>query len=226
MTRRVGALLGAAAVAVIAAGALYGPRLLRRASFFRVREIEVVGTHYLDEHDVVARLQLARTASLLDPVGHALRAAEAIPGVVAASVQKRYPATLRVEVLEAMPVALAAQPERLVLLDQWGHVLPFDPIRVPVSLPIITPDSAIAALLARVMVHDSAWFANIERAHRDGSDVVFEEGKHQIRIRESATPMTLRSISAVRSYLDQRGVPWREIDARYQGRVFVRKGSA
>ena len=205
---------------------MLGPRALRRVAFFRVREIEVVGLRYLDQDDVVRRLRLARDVSIVDPIGRVLAAAQAIPGVVAASAERHLPGTLRITLLEATPVALAAQGERLVLLDQRGRVLPFDPVRMPTSLPLAEPDSISAAMLTRVMTHDSGWFAGIDRAHRDGADVLLDAGPYRVRLRADASPATLRAIAAVRSYLDRRGVAWREMDARYQGRVFVRKGSA
>ena len=213
-------------VATFAGAAIVAPRVIRRAAFFRVHEIEVIGLHYLDDGEVVGRLQLARGASIVDPIGRVLAAANAIPGVVAASVERRLPGTLRVTLLEATPVALAVQQERLVLLDQRGRVLPFDPTRVPTSLPLAEADSSSAALLTRVMVSDPAWFASIERAHRDGANVILEAGPQRIRVPANATPVTLRAITTLRSYLDRRGVAWREMDARFQGRIFVRKGSA
>jgi len=226
VTQRQQALLATLAVAIIASAAMFLPRIMRKAAFFRVREIEVVGVRYLDPQEVVRRLRLASDVSVVDPIGSVLAAAQAIPGVVAAAVERRLPATLRVTLLEATPVALASQSERLVLLDQRGRVLPFDPARVPTSLPLAEPDSAAAALLARVMTNDPAWFGSIERVHRDGVDVLFDAGPHRIRVRAGASPATLRAITAVRGYLEQRGVAWREIDARYQDRLFVRKGSA
>lgn len=226
MTPRIKIIVGVLGVAAIALAAVQAPRLMRRSSFFRVHEVEVAGLHYLDRDDVLRRLNLARDLSIVDPVSSILAAARAMPGVVAASVEKKMPGTLRVTVLEATPVALASQQERMVLLDQFGRVLPFDPVRIPTSLPIAEPDSASAVLLTRVMVSDAEWFARIERAHRDGSDVLFEEGAHRVRLRAGASPMTLRAISAVRSYLERKSLPWREIDARYRDRVFVRKGSA
>lgn len=214
------------AIALVAAALVTAPGLARRTAFFRVHEIEVSGLRYLDREEVVRRLLLARDASIADPIAPILAAAEAIPGVVAASVEKRLPGTLRVMLLEATPVALAVQQERLVLLDQRGRVLPFDPTRAPTSLPLGEPDSGSAGLLTRVMTSDSSWFAAIERVHRDSGDIVFDEKAHRVRVRSDASWATLRAVTAVRGYLDRRGVSWREIDARYHGRVFVRKGSA
>ena len=37
--------------------------------------------------------------------------------------------------------------------------------------------------------------------------------------------MRCAGVIAVRNYLRQRGIAWREIDARYHNRLFVRKGS-
>lgn len=217
---------GSLAVAALVAGTLLAPKLARRAAFFRVHAVEVVGLRYLREDDVVRRLHLPAGATTLDDLEAVRKAAQAIPGVVAASVERRFPGTLRVTLLEATPVALAAQDERMVLVDHRGRVLPFDPARVPASLPIIEPDSAAAALLTRVLLADSSWYATIETAQRDRGDVVFGSGAQRVRLRADADGESLRAVAAVREYLTGRGIGWREIDARYRGRVFVRKGSA
>ncbi|MGH7594231.1 MAG: cell division protein FtsQ/DivIB [Gemmatimonadales bacterium] len=198
--------------------------LARRLAFFRVRQVEVIGTRYLDPSDVVRRLELRRDASTYDPLGPARKAVAAIPGVVAANVQRRLPGTLRVTLREATPVALMATADRMVLVDSEGRVLPFDPVRAPVSLPIAGRDAVTARLLARLKRTDAGWYDTVESARLDRGDVVLDAGRHRVRLRPEANDAVLRGVGAVRRYLSARGIAWREIDARYHQRLFVRKG--
>ena len=126
------------------------PAIVRGLAFFRVRQVEVVGTRYLDEADVVRHVVLSGTASTFDRLEPTRLTVQAIPGVLHATVERRLPGTLRITLREASPVALTALSDRLALMDSTGHLLPFDPTRVPTSLPIAAHDSNVAALLARV----------------------------------------------------------------------------
>lgn len=217
------------AVAVIAgavllvAAAIVFPILARRLAFFRIRQVEVVGNRYLEESDVVRRLGLRRNASTFDRLEPVRRAAAAIPGVLAASVKRRLPGTLTVTVRESTPVALVSLTDRLALVDSRGRVLPFDPARAPASLPIAGRDTVCAGLLGRLMLTDPDWYDSVESARLDRGDVILDAGTHRIRLRPEADDDALRGVMAVRNYLRQRGIAWREIDARYHNRLFVRK---
>lgn len=213
-------------VLVVAIGAWFGaPKLLRRIAFFRIHQVEVVGNRYLDEHDVVRWLGLAPDASIFDPLDRVGAAVAAIPGTVgqSASVERRFPGTLRVKIIEIRPVALASVNDQLALLDYRGRVLPFDPARVPTLLPLAARDSTTAALLDRLRQVDPGAYAEVQSARPERGDIVLDLGEHTIRVRPNADTETLRSIAAVRSYLETNNRKWAEIDARYEGRVFVRK---
>lgn len=214
---------------VVVAGAWAGgPKLLRRIDFFRIHRVDVIGNRYLDERDVVRRLGLAPDASIFDPLDRVREAAAGIPGTVgrSASVERRYPGTLRVKIVETRPVALASVNDQLALLDFRGRVLPFDPARVPTSLPVAERDSTTAALLDRLRQVDPRGYADIQSARPDRGDILLDLGDRTIRVRPNADTETLRSIAAVRSYLEANNRKWMEIDARYDGRVFVRKAKA
>ncbi len=218
-------ILGGAVLVVATAAAVRftGPRLLRRVSFFQVRNVEVIGAHYLDQDTVVARLHLRPGASVFDPLAPVRAAAAAIPGVLSAHVERRLPGTLRVTIDEAIPVALTATPQRLALIDHSGHLLPFDPTRAPRSLPVIDRDSTVAALVARLMVADPLGYDLIATAQAGRDDVVLTEGSQQILLRCDADPSLLRDVAAVRGYLESHQIPWRTIDARYRSRIFIEK---
>jgi cell division protein FtsQ len=220
--RAVGAI---AIVAGIVAMALMLPRVVRRLAFFRVRQVEVIGTRYLDASDVAGRLGLRVNASVLDRLDAVRAAAAAVPGVVSATVERRLPNTLRVTLREATPVALVSQSDRLALVDSIGRVLPFDPIRAPASLPVAGLDSVTPQLLHRLMRADPPLYAAIESAHLDHGDVVLDLGARRIRLRPEVDDAMLRTVTDVLNYLTLKAVAWREIDARYHSRVFVQKGT-
>jgi cell division septal protein FtsQ len=218
-------LLLSAALAVVSGGWIAAPLLLRRMAFFHIRQVEVIGNRYLDEQDVVRRLGLASGASIFDPLDKVRAAAAAIPGTVgsSASVERRFPGTLRVKLVETVPVALTAVNDRLALLDYRGRVLPFDPVHAPTSLPVAEHDSMTAALLARLRLADPRGYDEVQTARPDHGDILLDLGEHSIRVRPNADDETLRSIAAVRGWLADSSRQWVEIDARYSGRVFVKK---
>ncbi|HEY4101880.1 MAG TPA: FtsQ-type POTRA domain-containing protein [Gemmatimonadales bacterium] len=210
---------------VVVAIAVFAPRAIRRLRFFQVRSVEVVGARYLDPVDVARRLGVRHTTSMFDPLAPMERAATAIPGVIRARVTRRFPGTLRVTVDESSPVALVTQGDHLALMDARGRVLPFDPVRLPASLPIADRDSLTAALLDRLRRADPDGYDAAESARRDHGDVVVQQGARTVRYRPGADDDMLRAVIGVRSYLTQHGLAWREIDARYQSRIFVRTGA-
>jgi len=225
LTSRLRWILTAAGVVVGAALVVVAVPAARRLAFFRVRQVEVIGTRYLDEADVVSRLGLRPDASTLDPLGRVRRVAASLPGVTSASIERRLPGTLRITLREAVPVALAPLSDRLALIDSRARVLPFDPVRVPASLPVAGRDSATAGLLGRLMQSDPVLYDSLETAYIDHGDVVLDTGTRRIRMLPSADDDLLRAVVAVRSYLVTHGIQWREIDARYRDHVFVRKGT-
>ena len=60
--------VGIAALLVLGSP-LWAPLLLRRMDFFRVRRLEIVGTHYIATSDIVARASVDTTRSVWDPTG-------------------------------------------------------------------------------------------------------------------------------------------------------------
>lgn len=226
MTTRQRALI-TAALAVGAVALWVGiPRAMRRLDYFRVHHIEVSGLRFLNEREVVQRLALPKTASIVDPLEPVRRNASAIPGVAAASVTRRLPGTLSLLVLEELPVAFVMQEEKLVLMDRRGRILPFDPAQAPTSLPVAERDSATAALLSAVLRADPDWYGQIESARRDGGDVLLEEGAHRVRIRPNASIDTLQWVATVLAYLATTDRPWQELDARFTDRAFVKWGTS
>lgn len=226
MRPRRAALLAGAAIALVAGAVAFAPAAVARLAFFRIRAVEVHGARLLDEADVVRRLALPRDAHILHPLAPVAEAARAIPGVVRAEVSRRWPGTLRVALVEAVPVALVPQDDRFVLVDGQGKVLPFDPARLPASVPIADPGAGTARLLDRMRRVDPALYDRVDAARAAGGDVVVERGPHRIRLRAEAGAAAFRAVAAVQAWLEATATAWVELDARFDGRVFVRRESA
>ena len=94
----VGALL--AAVAVWAAA----PAVLRRADFFRVRQIELVGVRHLAPDAVIGALRLEPGASVWDDLDVLTARVRRLHGVADARVVRRLPGALVVRHREALRV--------------------------------------------------------------------------------------------------------------------------
>lgn len=199
-----------------------GPPLLRQVAFFRVRRVEVLGSRYLSGPELVAAMALQPEASLFDPVGPLEDRVFAITGVREVRIRRRLPGTLRLTIRESEPVALVEREGQLVLMDERGWVLPFDPTRAPPDLPLAPADAEVAGLLARLRDVDPALFASVVAATRARQVVTLETGPHRLLVRADASVEELENMTAVAQDLAARGRTWRELDGRFGGRVFVR----
>jgi cell division septal protein FtsQ len=226
MTRRRAALLAMLGLTSAFGVVTVTPSVVQRIAFFRIHAVEITGLRYQEEEAIVRRLALPADASILHPLDAVQAAALAIPGVQEATVARRWPGTLVLDIVEIPPVALTAQDDRLVLLDARGRVLPFAPTRVTGSLPIASRDSATAALLARMQVSDPLLYDQVQWVRTEGAEVTLVRNGHQVRLRVDADERALRAITAVQAWLEATATPWVELDGRFDGRVFVRKGVA
>ncbi len=198
---------------------------LPQAGFFQARRVEIVGLHYLTETEILRALDLERPRPITAPVDSLAAVARRLPGVASVRVTRRLPGTIRIDLLEEEPIALASGDEGLVLLDHRGRPLPFDPTRRNGSFPVADSGAFVATLLTRVMLTDPLWYDELETVRREGDHLVFTAGRRRVRLDPAADRQTLRGVGAVRAYLTEAGIAWREIDGRYRGRVFVRKDS-
>ena len=203
------------------------PPLLRGLVFFRVRQVEIAGLQYLDPANVIAALKLSPRASVFDDPAPLRRRVYAMPGVDAVHVGRRLPGTLRVELREAVPVALASRGAALALLDARGRVLPFDPLRSAPDLPLAANgDARVTGVLARVRDSDPDLFARIGAAWRVGPDVVLEVGGRRLWFGAQVSAEDIRAVTAVEQALARSGRPYQELDGRFAGQVIVRRTRA
>lgn len=222
--RRLWILAGAALLLLVVG--LAGPALLRGSAFFRVRRVDVVGARYLSGAEVVEAMGLAPRASLFDPLDEAEQAVIAIPGVRRATVTRRFPGTLVVRVEEFEPVALTPRQGTLALMDARGRVLPFDPTRAPADLPVAPAEARVARLVGRIRELEPGLFAAIVTAELRQDDVVLTSDGRTMLLRADAGPGQIRALSAARDDLGRKGWRYRELDARFTDRVFVRGRSS
>jgi cell division septal protein FtsQ len=218
-------LLGAAAIAVVLWKIL--PLGLRHLEFFQVRRVEIVGLQYLDAARVLGAAKIPPRASIFDDHAPIVARLQALPGVRRVEVGHRAPGTLRIELTEAEPVALAPKGDRLAMVNARAEVLPFDPLGSSPDLPVLIGGGAlVAGALARVKELDPALFARIDAAWRVGPDVVFEVGGRWFWFDSGLTAEDIRAVTAVEQALARQGRAYRELDGRFDGQVVVRQGRA
>lgn len=224
-------LWGAGALVVVVALWQMAPRMLRRVAFFHVRQIELVGVRYLSPAAVIAALQLRPDASVFDPTAPLAARVRGLRGIAEARVERRLPAALRVTVREVEPVALVAGAggHGLVAVDAAGQLLPYDPVRSTLDLPVASSaDSGTTGVLALVRSVDPTLYQTVTAARRYGrADVELDLGPAQeqrrVLLSKDAGPEVIRAVVVVSQDLAARGRDYAELDARYAGQVVVRR---
>jgi cell division protein FtsQ len=216
----------AAGIVLAGASPWWGPLVLRRFAFFEVRRIEVVGARYLPPAEIAGALGLRSRASVWSDLGGLERRVASLGGIASVRVSRRLPATLRVEVTEVEPVAMAAGPSGMVAVGADGRPLPYDPATAPVDAPVMERASApLVAALAAVASADPALFADVAAARSVGGvggGVVLELDNGRLLLGTPVDPAVVRAMAAVRRDLASRGRAWQELDGRFQGWVVVR----
>ena len=205
------------------------PLSLRRLSFFRVRQVELVGIRYLDADRVLAALQMSPSASVFDDTDVLAERLRGLEGVVEASVVRRPPASLKVIVREVEPVALVANSRgALVVVDAAGQSLPFE--RGTLDLPVVqAPDSGVVGVLARVQAYDPVLYQAIDAARRGDAqrgDVLLELGTHRVLLGPNAGPEVIQAVMLVARDLAAKARPYTELDGRFAGQIIVRRRSS
>ena len=140
-----------------------------------------------------------------------------------ATVHRRLPGTLVVEIVEARAVALAPNQGRLAMVGRNGKFLPFDPTVSAPDLPVISaPDAVVARLLGRVQEMDPELFSRVVTASQVRGDVVLDLGGRRLWLRPDVTTEVIRAVTAAEQDLGRRGRVWAELDGRFAGQVVVR----
>lgn len=236
-----------AAMAIVAAfssAVWWGPAVLRHVPWFQVRRVEVVGTAYVAPDEVLEAADIHEGRSVFDDFGDAEARIAEHPLIERARIVPRGPRSLRVEVQELVPIVLAPVPE-LRALTADGTILPLDPTRRPVDLPILAAPLQVregravggAGLellrgFARLHALDpglAAIVSDVRAAHGGGIALGLIDSREAEELLLPAHPDdgVVRRLRATLSDLRRRGWTGRRLEARYAGLVVVqRKPSA
>lgn len=236
-------------VAVIAATSLWwGKLLLSRFAFFRIREVEVTGTYFLDPATVVSRMRVDTLHSVWDDLdGYRVRI-ESDRQVTQATIVRKLPSTLVVRIQENLPVALIPTATGFQAFDSVGRLLAIDPrVRAP-DIPIIPQiDLEVLLLLGRIRTYSPQVFKRISEISRpspgelllllattagkttsavpDSSaldSVVIQSSVLRVRVPLGVTVTRLADIFPVENDLIRRQLKVAELDLRYRDQVIAR----
>ena len=215
------ALIGIALL-LVATSPLWAPLLLRRAAFFRVRRVEILGARYVAPSDILAKLHVDTTASVWDPTAPLAQRVASHPGIQRAVVRRKLPGTITVEVTERTPVALVPTSSGLRAYDERGRSLPIDPTRV--DAPVLAQrDTAVLRLLGGMRSRMPAFYNRLSAARPVGKrEVILELKTIPVRAMLDITLNRLAELEPVEADLARRQLQPTEIDLRYRDQVIAR----
>ena len=217
--------LAALAVVALLASPWWAPRALARLAFFRVRTVEVVGARYTPVGDVLDRLAIDTSRSVWDPLDPLAARVRAHPQVADATVARRLPGTLVVTLVERRPVALIATADGLRALDERGVVLPLDPTRTPVDVPVVTAaphGSDVYHLLGAMQQQAPRLYARLGTVRAVGGELLLDVGGLPVRALTTVSLARLSDIEPVERDLARRQLHAAELDLRYRDQVIAR----
>mgnify|MGYP002336204885 CR=1 FL=1 len=226
----------------------WGRLILAQLAFFRIREVEVTGTRYLDPTKVVARMRVDTLRSIWDETDTYRYRVESHPQVTSATVERKLPSKLLVTVAENLPVALVPTATGFQAFDSAGRELPMDVRLTAPDLPIaLKADTAILSLLGRIRANNPFVFERISEISRPSpqefllllaagerktssappdtsalDSTVAEMTVLRVRVPLGVTVTRLTDIFPVESDLKRRQVKVAELDLRYRDQVIAR----
>jgi cell division protein FtsQ len=219
------ALLAVVVVALVTSP-LWGPKVLRQLAFFRVRRVEILGARYTPPAELLERLRVDTTRSVWDPMAPLEARIRSHAQIESATVTRKLPGTLVVQVVERHPVALVNGPGGLRAVDERGRRLPLDPSRTPIDAPIVTAaprDTTVYHLLAEMQREAPALYARLSSIRASGTDeLVLQFSDLPVRAMTNVTLARLGDIVPVERDLLRRDVRASEIDLRYRDQVIAR----
>jgi cell division protein FtsQ len=224
--------------AAAASSPLWAPPALRRIALFEANRIEVVGTRLLAPHEVVAASGIRIGASVWTDPGAWEAALRRHPVIATATVERRMPGTLRIRITEKRPAAFVAA-GTLRPATALGEILPVDPARVPIDLPIAgtAPDTArrvrdpatlrLLAEAGRLAEADPALMARVSelRMDRGGAiHLILAAPRTEVLLMPGASPARLTQLRAALDDVGRRAPAGggATVDARFADQVVVR----
>jgi cell division protein FtsQ len=217
-----GALLGLILLTI----PLWGPRLLARLAFFRVRKVEILGLRYTPAGELLERLHVDTTRSVWDPLEPLEQRVASHPQVAGVAVTRKLPGTLVVDVTERRPVALVSVGTELRAVDERGVRLPLDPSRTPVDAPVVIGaprDAAVYHLLGAMQRDAPRLYARVSSIRSaEVGELVLQVAGVTVRAMTSVTLARLSDIEPVERDLARRRRRAAELDLRYRDQVIAR----
>jgi cell division protein FtsQ len=216
----------AAGILALVTSPLWGPKVLQQFAFFRVRRVEILGARYTAPAELLDRLRVDTTRSVWDPLEPLEARIRSHAQIESATVTRKLPGTLVVQVIERHPVALVNGPGGLRAVDERGRRLPLDPSRTPVDAPIVTAaprDTTVYHLLAEMQREAPALYARLSSIRASGTDeLVLQFSDLPVRAMTNVTLARLGDIVPVERDLSRRELRASEIDLRYRDQVIAR----
>jgi cell division protein FtsQ len=211
-------------VIVAVAAIVWTPTFLRSLEFFRVHRVEVRGTKLIVPDEIVTRLAIDTTFSIWNALDSLEARVAAHPQVRSVSISRDLPGTLVVSVQEVEPVAFVPSPAGLKAYDGGGKVLPFDPSRVGVDLPVVPRrDTALLRLLAEIRESDPEFFRRISEVRRVGRrEIAIQTMTITVRAMDDVSVERFAELSSVESDLTRRRARALELDLRFKDQVIAR----
>jgi len=235
--------LVAVPLAAAAAWPLWAPPLGRRIEWFGAERVEVAGAHLLAPHEVLQASGVRVGTNVWSDPAPFVAALRRHPAIADAEVVRVLPRTLRIRVTEKAPAALVdAGTLRPATAD--GQVLPVDPAREPVDLPLLdgrvrtdaggrVADAGTRAALAeaaRLGELEPALMARVSelRASRGELRLVLGRPALDVLVRDGMEPGALARLRAAvddvarRAAADTTHRGRAEVDARFDDQVVLR----
>lgn len=219
-------------VVLVAVGALavagspwWGPRLLTEFEFFNVRRVEFRGLRYTRPGELMALLDVDTLQSVWQALEPLADRVSTHPLVLSAVVTRHLPSTLLVRVAEREPVALAPDDGTLAPVDGEGMVLPIDPSRMALDLPIAaSADTLLLHVLSGLRQDAPDLYGRVTWAARVGPDELqFLLGSVSVRTTADVTVTRFRDILPVEADLARNAVQVEELDLRFRDQVIARQ---
>ena len=216
--------LGVPVVVALLAAPWWGPRALSHLAFFRVRRVEIVGAQYVPPGDILRRLNVDTTHSVWAPAAPLEERIAAHPEIRSARVRRRLPGTLVVEIVESPPVALVPASTGLRAYDDRGVLLPVDPSRADVDVPVLARrDTALLRLLGEVRRDAPALYERVSELRRlPRGEVWMKVAGTPVLAMSDVTVDRLLELDPVAQDLARRQLRVAELDLRYRDQVIAR----
>ena len=211
------------------------PGTLGELEYFQAKEFDVVGNRFIGEKEILKAASIPKYASVFDVTDSWELNLNRHPLILSAKITRILPKTLVVTVQERVPIALVSN-TLLEPVDRYGQILPLDPGKYKLDLPLLRTDSGTAKLsrsqlrllateVQRLTVNDPFFMAAVsEVSMDDNGDATFVvESDMQLKFRPPLLNLRLQEglmvhADAIQRYPD-RGPAI--VDLRYADQVVV-----